>query len=244
MALPSVVVFDIDGRVRSLDLILKGSAMLIGVVTFIGLNRSAIANTFMNEVIVELAKVSWPTQDETTKGTIAVLIAVVIAGMALWMFDSLWVYVLSFFIKEHLFSEVVVPEETVVELVRGQKKTTKRKFFPGYILIRMLVTDESWHVLKNTPKVTGFVGDKRNPVAVPEAEINKMTNRISEGVSRPKPKVNFSEGESVRVVDGPFLNFNGVIEDVNTDKGKLKVLVSIFGRSTPVELDFIQVEKV
>ncbi len=146
--------------------------------------------------------------------------------------------------KEALISEVVVPEETVVELVKGQKKTTKRKFFPGYIMVKMLLNDESWHLIKNTPKITGFVGDKRNPVPVPESEIMKMTSRISEGASRPKPKVSFMEGETVRVVDGPFNNFNGVIEDVNAEKGKVKVLVSIFGRSTPVELDFIQVEKV
>lgn len=146
--------------------------------------------------------------------------------------------------KEDLISEVVVPEETVVELVRGQKKTTKRKFFPGYILVKMKLTDDSWHIIKNTSKVSGFVGDKRNPVPVPESEIQRMTSRISEGSARPKSKVNFSEGEKVRVVDGPFNNFNGVIEDVNQDKGKLRVLVSIFGRSTPVELDFVQVEKV
>lgn len=146
--------------------------------------------------------------------------------------------------KEPLISEVIVPEETVVELVKGQKKTTKRKFFPGYILVKMKLTDDSWHMIKNTPKISGFVGDKRNPVPVPESEIQRMTNRISEGASRPKSKVNFSEGEKVRVVDGPFNNFNGVIEDVNGDKGKLRVLVSIFGRSTPVELDFVQVEKI
>lgn len=146
--------------------------------------------------------------------------------------------------KEHLISEVVVPEETVVELVRGQKKTTKRKFFPGYLLVKMLLTDEAWHIIKGISKISGFVGDKRNPVPVPESEIQRMTNRISEGASRPKPKGSFSEGEKVRVVDGPFNNFNGVIEDVNPDKGKLKVLVSIFGRSTPVELDFVQVEKI
>lgn len=146
--------------------------------------------------------------------------------------------------KESLISDVVVPEETVVELVKGQKKTTKRKFFPGYILVKMKLTDESWHLIKNTPKITGFVGDKRNPVPVPDSEIQRMTSRISEGAVRPKSKVNFSEGEKVRVVDGPFNNFNGVIEDVNGDKGKLRVLVSIFGRSTPVELDFVQVEKI
>lgn len=146
--------------------------------------------------------------------------------------------------KEDLISEVIVPEETVVELVKGQKKTTKRKFFPGYILVKLQLTDDSWHIIKNTPKISGFVGDRRNPVPVPEAEILKMTNRISEGASRPKPKASFKEGENVRVVDGPFMNFSGVIEDVNTEKGKVRVLVSIFGRSTPVELDFIQVEKI
>jgi transcriptional antiterminator NusG len=131
-----------------------------------------------------------------------------------------------------------------VELVRGQKKTTKRKFFPGYILVKMKLNEDSWHLIKNTPKITGFVGDKHNPAPVPEAEILRMTNRISEGATRPKSKVSFTEGDKVRVCDGPFNNFSGVIEDVNADKGKLRVLVSIFGRSTPVELDFVQVEKI
>jgi transcriptional antiterminator NusG len=146
--------------------------------------------------------------------------------------------------KEKFFGEVVVPEENVVELVKGQKRTTKRRFFPGYILVKMILTDETWHIVKNTPKVTGFVGDKVKPVPVSESEILKMTNRIVEGQAKPRPKVSFGEGENVRVVDGPFSNFNGTIEEVNQDKGKVKVLVSIFGRSTPVELDFIQVEKV
>lgn len=141
-------------------------------------------------------------------------------------------------------SEVIVPEETVVELVKGKRKTSKRKFFPGYILIRMELNEQSWHAVCNTPKITGFVGDKRNPIPVPEAEISRMTNRVSDGTSKPKPKVSFREGETVRVIDGPFLNFNGTVENVNPDKAKLKVLVSIFGRSTPVELDFVQVEKI
>ena len=146
--------------------------------------------------------------------------------------------------KEHFFTEIIVPEENVVELVKGQKKTTKRRFFPGYILVKMILTDESWHIVKETPKITGFVGDKVRPVPVPEAEVQKMTNRIAEGQMKPKHKISFVEGESVRVIDGPFSNFSGTVEDVNQDKGKLKVLVSIFGRSTPVELDFIQVEKI
>lgn len=145
--------------------------------------------------------------------------------------------------KEAFFTEVVVPEENVVELVKGQKRTTKRRFFPGYILVKMHLTDETWHIVKNTPKVTGFVGDKLRPHPVPESEIQKMTNRIVEGNSKPRPKVSFQEGENVKVVDGPFANFSGLVEEVNQDKGKVKVLVSIFGRSTPVELDFIQVEK-
>ena len=146
--------------------------------------------------------------------------------------------------KTSLFSEVIVPEENVVELVKGQKKTTKRRFFPGYILVKMILTEESWHIIKNTPKITGFVGDKIKPVPVPEAEVQKMTNRIAEGQVKPRPRISFQEGENVRVVDGPFANFNGLVEDVNPDKGKVRVLVSIFGRSTPVELDFIQVEKI
>ncbi len=146
--------------------------------------------------------------------------------------------------KEKFFGEVVVPEENVVELVKGVKRTTKRRFFPGYILVKMVLTDETWHIVKNTPKVTGFVGDKVKPVPVSESEIMRMTNRIVEGQAKPRPKVSFQEGETVKVVDGPFSNFNGTVEEVNQDKGKVKVLVSIFGRSTPVELDFIQVEKV
>jgi len=146
--------------------------------------------------------------------------------------------------RESSFGEVIVPEESVVELVKGQKRTTKKRFFPGYILVKMVLNEETWHIVKDTPKITGFVGDKVKPVPISEAEVMKMTNRIAEGVVKPRHRVSFSEGENVRVVDGPFANFNGVVEAVNPDKGKVKVLVSIFGRSTPVELDFIQVEKV
>ncbi len=146
--------------------------------------------------------------------------------------------------KEPFFGEIIVPEENVVELKNGQKRTTKRRFFPGYILVKMQLTDETWHIVKNTPKITGFVGDRLKPIPVPESEVEKMTNRIAEGQSKPRPRISFNEGETVRVIDGPFANFSGVIEGVNPDKGKVKVSVSIFGRSTPVELDFIQVEKI
>ncbi len=141
------------------------------------------------------------------------------------------------------FSKVLIPSENVIELVRGQKKTTSRKFFPGYMLVRMNLTDNTWHILKNTPKVTGFVGNATKPPAVPEEEVAKITTQMQEGSLKPRPKVSFQEGENVRVIDGPFNNFNGLVENVNEEKGKLRVLVSIFGRSTPVELDFVQVEK-
>ncbi len=141
------------------------------------------------------------------------------------------------------FGDVLIPSENVIELVRGEKKTTSRKFFPGYMLVKMHLNDSTWHLVKSTPKITGFVGNALTPPAVPEEEVSRITNQMAEGTLKPRPKVQFEEGESVRVVDGPFVNFNGVVEEVKPDKGKLRVLVSIFGRSTPVELDFVQVEK-
>lgn len=141
------------------------------------------------------------------------------------------------------FGEVLIPSESVVEMKKGVRKTTTRKFFPGYILVKMELNDQTWHVVKGTPKITGFVGNSTNPPIVPEEEVSRITQQIDEGTLRPKPKVSFEKGESVRVVDGPFATFSGMVEEVNAEKGKLKVLVSIFGRATPVELDFIQVEK-
>lgn len=144
---------------------------------------------------------------------------------------------------EEQFGEVLIPSETVVEMKNGERKTSTRKFFPGYILVQMELNNETWHVVKNTPKVTGFVGGGSAPPPIPDEEVAKIAARMEEDVERPKPKVAFEVGETVRVVDGPFLNFTGVVEDVKPDKGKLKVMVSIFGRVTPVELEFIQVEK-
>jgi len=143
---------------------------------------------------------------------------------------------------EEEFGEVLIPSETVVELKKGEKRTSSRKFFPGYILVNMDLNDETWHVVKETSKVTGFVGGN-NPAAIPDEEVMKITRRIEEGAEKPRPKVLFEVGETVRVIDGPFLNFSGVVEDVKPDKGKLRVMVSIFGRATPVELEFMQVEK-
>ncbi len=145
--------------------------------------------------------------------------------------------------KADFFGEILVPSESVVEMKKGVRKTTTRKFFPGYILVKMELNDETWHVVKGTPKITGFVGNSTNPPIVPEEEVKRITQQIDEGTLKPKPKISFDKGESVRVIDGPFATFNGVVEEVNPEKGKLKVLVSIFGRSTPIELDFIQVEK-
>ena len=143
---------------------------------------------------------------------------------------------------EEQFGEILIPSETVMEMKKGERKTTSRKFFPGYILVNMDLNDESWHVVKETAKVTGFVGGN-NPVAIPDDEVRKITRRMEEGAEKPRPKVQFEVGETVRVVDGPFLNFSGVVEDVKPDKAKLRVMVSIFGRATPVELEFMQVEK-
>ncbi len=144
---------------------------------------------------------------------------------------------------EKFFAEALIPSENVIELVRGEKKTTSRKFFPGYMLVKMILNDNTWHLVKSTPKITGFVGNALTPPPVPEEEVARITNQMAQGTLKPRPKVQFEEGESVRVVDGPFVNFNGVVEEVKPDKGKLRVMVSIFGRSTPVELDFVQVEK-
>jgi transcriptional antiterminator NusG len=143
---------------------------------------------------------------------------------------------------ESFFEEILIPCETVVELKKGEKKTSSRKFFPGYILVKMELTDETWHLVKETAKVTGFVGGN-TPFPISDEEVDKITRRMEEGAEKPRPKVLFEVGETVRVVDGPFLNFSGVVEDVKPDKGKLRVTVTIFGRATPVELEFMQVEK-
>ncbi len=141
------------------------------------------------------------------------------------------------------FGEVVVPTEQIVELVKGKRRESSRKFYPGYILVQMMLNDETWHIVNDTAKVTGFLGGREKPAAIPDREAERILNRMEAGKLEPKPKFHFEMGDEIRVVDGPFANFNGTVQEVNPEKGKIRVLVSIFGRSTPVELDFIQVSK-
>jgi len=145
---------------------------------------------------------------------------------------------------QDLFGQILVPEEEVVELKGGQKTISERKFFPGYLLVEMEMTDETWHLVKNTPKVTGFLGGSAmKPSPISQKEVDNIMQQMQAGVEKPRPKVLFEVGEAVRVKEGPFTDFNGMVEDVNYDKSKLRVSVTIFGRSTPVELNFGQVEK-
>jgi transcriptional antiterminator NusG len=145
---------------------------------------------------------------------------------------------------EHKFGKVIVPTEEVVEMREGQKRKSERKFFPGYVLVQMEMDDETWHLVKEVPKVLGFIGGSSDrPAPITDAEANAILHRVEEGVDKPRPKVLFEPGEVVRVTDGPFNDFNGVVEQVNYEKNKLRVAVQILGRSTPVELDFGQVEK-
>ena len=143
------------------------------------------------------------------------------------------------------FGRILVPTEEVVELKGGKKSVTERRFFPGYVLVEMVMDDDTWHLVKHTSKVTGFVGGAKNrPAPISEAEVMKIVNQMQEGIEKPRPKVEWTVGELVRVKEGPFTDFNGAIEDVNYEKSKVRVSVTIFGRATPVELDFAQVEKV
>lgn len=145
---------------------------------------------------------------------------------------------------QDLITEVLVPTEQIEEVVKGQKRISQRKFYPGYVLVRMELNDDTWHLVKETPKVTGFIGSRQEPVAIPEAEAEKIIAQIKEGALKPKPKIVFEVGDKVRVTEGPFTNFSGVVDEVKGEKGRVRVMISVFGRPTPVELEFSQLEKV
>ncbi len=142
------------------------------------------------------------------------------------------------------FGEIRIPTETVVEYKGGKKRETQRKFFPGYILVEMVMSDPAWHVVKNTPKVTGFVGTGKKPTPLSEEEVNQILEQVVTAKEKPKPKYLFEKGEQVRITEGPFSNFTGMVDEVNLDRNSLKVMVTIFGRQTPVELDFSKVQKI
>jgi len=144
---------------------------------------------------------------------------------------------------DHLIDEILVPTEKVVEMRRGRKVDSERKFFPGYVLVRMEMTDAAFHLIKNVPKVTGFLGTENKPIPIPDAEAERIMAQVQEGVERPKPSISFEIGERIRVADGPFASFEGNVEEVDEERTRLKVAVSIFGRPTPVELEYAQVEK-
>ena len=145
---------------------------------------------------------------------------------------------------DQYIANVLVPTETVEEMVKGERRLSSRKFYPGYVLVQMEMNDETWHLVKDTPKVTGFIGSKEDPVAIPEEDAAKIIFQMQEGVLRPKPKIKFETGDKVQVTEGPFANFTGVVDEVKADRGRVRVMISVFGRPTPVELEFTQLEKI
>src|SRR6266853_772827 len=200
---------------------------------------------FFRQVRQEVSRVTWPTRKETGVTTAMRWYVIhVYSGFEKKVASSIREQAEQKNLADK-FEEILVPTEEVVEVKRGAKVNAERKFFPGYVLIKMDLSDETWHLVKNTAKVTGFLGGKGlRPSPISEAEASRIMRQVQEGIERPKPSITFEIGEQVRVADGPFTSFNGVVEEVDEEKARLKVAVSIFGRATPVELEYSQVEKV
>src|SRR5450759_1669078 len=177
---------------------------------------------FLAEVRNEMGRVTWPSRNKVK--------------------ESLEQRVNAYGLQNDI-GEILIPTEQVAEMRGGKKVVTSKRFFPGYILVEMHMTDHAWHVVKNTPKVTGFVGAGAKPTPLTREEVDQILNQVTEAAEKPKPRYSFDKGDQVRINEGPFTSFNGVVDEVNTDRNTLKVMVTIFGRSTPVELDFLQVEK-
>jgi transcriptional antiterminator NusG len=224
-------------------------------------------SNFLKEVKAEIKKVTWPSRNEVYSTTVVVILATFFFGFYLYFMDVIFSWVKNWYVV-HTYSgfekfvaesirqkavelnlknqigKIIIPTEGVVEIKGGKKIVSTKRSYPGYILIEMEMNDENWHIIRETPKVTGFVGSGRQPSPLSSEEVSQIVEHMETTSEKPKPKHSFEKGEAVRIIDGPFFNFNGIVEEVNHERSTLKVLVTIFGRSTPVELEFLQVEKI
>jgi len=239
----------------------RAGALIAGIVAAVVLGLLSQSGKrfvgFSQDAVNETRKVVWPTRKETIQTTLIVFVFVFVMALFLWLADKAleWVLydlILARALQERIdragmqdhFGQILVPVEEVVEIRGGQKAISERRFFPGYVLVEMDMNEQTWHLVKNTNKVTGFVGGTASkPTPISQAEVDKIMAQMQEGVEKPRPKVLFEVGEVVRVKEGPFTDFNGSVEEVNYEKNRMRVSVTIFGRATPVELEFGQVEK-
>jgi transcriptional antiterminator NusG len=205
---------------------------------------------FIKEAKAELKKVTWPSREEVMATTVVVIFSIVFfgfihtySGFEKFVAESVHQRALEMGIQDQI-GQIIIPTEDVIEIKMGKKVVSTKRSYPGYILIEMEMTDENWLIIRETPKVTGFVGSGKKPSPLSKEEVSQIVEHMETTSEKPKPKHSFEKGEAVRIIDGPFFNFNGLVEDVNHERSTLKVLVTIFGRSTPVELEFLQVEKI